>query len=91
MRLHEITNSGRKTIKKLSSDYMEFLLGHIQYDALTDFVNQCVLSDDADVNKEALRIQRQLSALIFGKLCSKHSSNIEPDENTNGRQWMDSF
>ncbi|CAB4129865.1 hypothetical protein UFOVP116_152 [uncultured Caudovirales phage] len=91
MRLYEITSSGRKTIKKLSSSYMEFLLGYVSYNDLTDFVNQCVLSNDADVNKEALFIQSQLSALIFSKLRNESFRNIDSDENTGGHQWMDRF
>jgi predicted nucleotidyltransferase len=53
MRLTEISSASRKTIKKLQKLYFSFIINYSNYIELIELINQCKLSEDIDLIREA--------------------------------------
>jgi hypothetical protein len=65
MRLAEISSESRKTIKRLQDLYLSFIFNYSNYIELIELINQCKLSNDHNIIREAIVIDDKLIEEIF--------------------------
>jgi hypothetical protein len=68
MKIIEIAPGTRKTIKKLQALYLSFIFDYSKYEELIAFIDQCKLSTDVEIAKEAKMIDSKLMADLIRML-----------------------